>query len=81
MTPVTAGFSRSSRSTATSAPRNLNEPIGVWFSCFTHTVQPARSSSNGQRYCGVGGIVRYTIGAAASISSMVGSRGSDMPAP
>ena len=58
MIPCTAGRARRSRSTATKAPRSLNEPIGVWFSCFTHTVHPARSSSNGQRYCGVGGMVR-----------------------
>ena len=35
-------------------PRTLNAPVGVWFSCLTHTSQPARRASSGHAYCGVG---------------------------
>src|SRR5258708_6822216 len=55
----------------TRPPRTLNAPVGVWFSCFTHTVQPARLRSLGQAYCGVGAITRYTRVAARSSSLSV----------
>ena len=32
----------------------LKEPIGVWFSCLTHSSAPTRRDNNGQQYCGVG---------------------------
>ena len=37
-------------------PRTLKAPVGVWFSCFTQTSQPAARASSGQAYCGVGGM-------------------------
>ena len=39
---------------------HLELPVGVrLFSCFTHTVQPARALSFGQGYCGVGGTMPW----------------------
>ena len=51
----------------------LKAPIGVWFSCFSHTSVPTRSHTSGHRYCGVGGIASYTIRRAFSISCLDGS--------
>src|SRR5262245_15514805 len=50
-------------------PRTLNAPVGVWFSCFTHTSHPVRQARRGQAYCGVGGTVRRTSWEAVSNSS------------
>src|SRR5436190_222508 len=41
-------------------PRILKAPIGLWFSCLTHTSAPIRRDSSGQRYCGVGGTIVRT---------------------
>jgi hypothetical protein len=41
--------------------RTLKAPVGVWFSCLTHTVKPRRSRSSGQAYCGVGGMTECTV--------------------
>src|SRR5215470_4093764 len=54
-------------------PRTLKAPVGVWFSCLTHSSHPVRSASRGQAYCGVGGTVRRTSSAAASSSASVKS--------
>src|SRR5882762_6969904 len=70
-TPAIRGCDRVRRSMYTRPPRTLNAPVGVWFSCFTHTVQPARLRSLGQAYCGVGAITRYTRVAARSSSLSV----------
>src|SRR5271163_4825824 len=56
------------RSKYTSPPRTLKAPVGVWFSCFTHKVQPARALSFGQAYCGVGGKTLCTRAKARSRS-------------
>src|SRR5271156_4408979 len=63
---------RNSSAVYTTAVRALNAPIGVWFSCFTHTSVPRRSHSRGHRNCGVGGMTAYTSAWASLISSMVG---------
>src|SRR5215467_773546 len=70
-TPAILGCDRVRRSMYTIPPRTLNAPVGVWFSCFTHTVQPLRLRSLGQEYWGVGAITRYTRSAAQSSSSSV----------
>src|SRR5580704_16678900 len=70
-TPSTLGCDRVRRSMYTTPPRTLNAPIGVWFSCFTQTVQPARLRSLGHAYCGVAVITRYTRADACSSSSSV----------
>src|SRR5215475_1736621 len=70
-TPPILGCDRVRRSMYTTPPRTLNAPVGVWFSCFTHTVQPARLRSLGHAYWGVGDITRYTRVAARSSSSSV----------
>src|SRR5215471_15391959 len=70
-TPAILGCDRVRRSMYTTPPRTLNAPVGVWFSCFTHTVQPLRSRSLGHEYWGVGAITRYTRLAARSSSSSV----------
>src|SRR6516162_3215397 len=54
-------------------PRILKAPMGVWFSCLTHTSAPARCASSGQAYCGVGGSTVRTSSAAASSSVKVKS--------
>src|SRR3954469_2877287 len=59
------------RSMYTRPPRTLKAPVGVWFSCLTHTLHPIRLRSLGQAYCGVGAITRYTRLAARSSSSSV----------
>src|ERR1700735_702376 len=64
--------SRNSSAAYTIAVRALNAPMGVWFSCFTHTSAPRRSHSRGQTNCGVGGITSYTNCCASLISSIVG---------
>ena len=51
---------RNNSATYTTAVRALNAVIGVWFSCFTHTLAPSRSHSSGQTICGVGGNTAYT---------------------
>src|SRR5882762_10062312 len=70
-TPAIRGCDRVRRSMYTRPPRTLNAPVGVWFSCFTHTVQPVRLRSLGHAYWGVGAITRYTRVAAWSSSSSV----------
>src|SRR5215469_16261914 len=70
-TPAILGCDRVKRSMYTTPPRTLNAPVGVWFSCFTQTVQPLRLRSLGHEYCGVGAITRYTRLAARSSSSSV----------
>src|SRR5262249_53556294 len=70
-TPAILGCDRVRRSMYMTPPRTLNAPVGVWFSCFTHTVQPARLPSLGHAYWGVGDITRYTSVAARSSSSSV----------
>ena len=55
----------------TSPPRTLKAPMGVWFSCFSQTSQPARRHSPGQRYCGVAGITADTTFCACSRSDRV----------
>ena len=37
------------------ALRALKAPIGVWFSCFSHTSVPNAAATCGHTYCGVGG--------------------------
>jgi hypothetical protein len=37
------------------APRILNDPIAVWFSCFTQSSHPTRALSSGDENWGVGG--------------------------
>src|SRR4029077_17840785 len=69
--PAILGGDRVSCSMYTRPPRTLNAPVGVWFSCFTHTVQPPRLRSLGHAYWGVGAITRYTRVAARSSSSSV----------
>ena len=49
-------------------PRTLKAPIGVWFSCLTHTSAPVRFASSGQACCGVGGTMVPTSATAASRS-------------
>ena len=51
------------------APRTLNAPIGVWFSCLTYASQFRSRASNGQQYCGVDGRCRCTTAAASSSSA------------
>src|SRR5664280_579968 len=51
-------------------PRILKAPVGVWFSCVTQTVAPARRHRSGQTYCGVGAMNLLTSRAACSISSL-----------
>src|ERR1700722_13787487 len=63
---------RNSSAAYTTAVRALNAPIGVWFSCFTHTSAPRRSHSRGQTICGVGGMIAYTNCCASLISLIVG---------
>lgn len=46
----------------------LKAPLGVCFSCLTHTSAPARSAGGGRAYRGVGGIAAYTVRAAFSSS-------------
>src|SRR5215469_5301436 len=70
-TPAILGCDRVKRSMYTTPPRTLNAPVGVWFSCFTQTVQPPRLRSLGHEYWGVGAITRYTRLAARSSSSSV----------
>src|SRR5438105_3291098 len=69
--PGTFGCERVSRSRYTMPPRTLKAPVGVWFSCLTQTVQPAKRRSFGQAYCGVGGTTRCTSSAALSNSFML----------
>src|SRR3712207_109480 len=45
--------------------------MGVWFSCFTTTVQPSRRARSGQAYWGVAGIAERTTAVACSRSSSV----------
>ena len=71
MTPMTPGCRWRSRSMASSPPRTLMAPMGVWFSCLTQTSAPARSESNGQAISGVGGTWAWTTAAALSRSSRV----------
>ncbi|MNF86968.1 hypothetical protein D3C84_694200 [compost metagenome] len=54
--PRASGWVRLSQCMKVMPPRTLNAPVGVWFSCLTHTVQPNRSASKGQAYCAVAGI-------------------------
>ena len=68
-TPGRSGSSRRSRSNSTSPPRILNAPVGVWFSCFTHTSVPSASASSGQAYVGVTGTCWRTSSVARSSSS------------
>ena len=49
-------------------PRILNDPIGVVFSCLTHTSVSHLSLNSGQQYCGVGETYGAISAAAASIS-------------
>ena len=52
----------------------LKAPTCVWFSCFTHTSQPARALSSGHVNCGVGGTpAARTSAVAASSSASEGS--------
>ena len=53
------------------APLILNAPIGVWFSCFTHTSALTCWHNSGQRICGVSGNTSCTASAARSSSPMV----------
>ena len=46
------------------AAAQLEGPTGRWFSCFIHTSQPSASHSSGQRICGVGGRLWWTMAAA-----------------
>src|SRR3954447_10414419 len=52
-------------------PRTLKAPMGVWFSCFTHTSAPVRLASKGHAYNGVAGTTVRTSGTAASNSARV----------
>src|SRR5207244_12310634 len=65
------GWALVRRSMYTRPPRTLKAPVGVWFSCLTHTLHPIRLRSLGHAYCGVGAITRYTRPAARSSSSSV----------
>ena len=56
--PGRSGCSRASRSTSTSPPRILKAPVGVVFSCLTHTSVPSSAASSGQAYVGVTGTWR-----------------------
>src|SRR5674536_117371 len=47
--------SASRRETKFSPPRTLNAPVGVWFSCLTHTSVPVARARSGQAYEGVVG--------------------------
>src|SRR5690348_7258736 len=67
--PRTGGRSRRRRSAYTSPPRSLKAPVGVWFSCFTHTSAPHRSANSGHAYCGVPGKLSCTSASAASSST------------
>ena len=56
MTPGKSGSRAVSVASRLRPPRTLNAPVGVWFSCLTHTSHPARCASSGHAYCGVGAI-------------------------
>ena len=68
--PARSGASLASRSTSTRPPRILKAPVGVVFSCLTHTSVPRSAASSGQAYVGVTGTCGRTISTARSTSAM-----------
>src|SRR5215470_10127570 len=52
-------------------PLTLKAPMGVWFSCLTHTSAPLLAANSGQACCGVAGTTLCTSGRAASSSANV----------
>ncbi len=69
MIPLTWGRPARSRSAQMTPPLTLNAPVGVWFSCLTHTSAPTASASSGQGYWGVGGTRRLTTSVAQASCS------------
>src|SRR5262245_25874278 len=55
------------------ALRALNAPMGVWFSCLSHTSVPNAAATCGHTYCGVGGTSGRSVSAADSIAVRSGS--------
>ena len=57
------------------ALRALKAPMGVWFSCLSHTSAPNAAATCGQTYCGVGGTSVAMNCAADSMAARSGSGG------
>ena len=57
------------------ALRALKAPMGVWFSCLSHTSAPNAAATCGQTYCGVGGTSVAMNCAADSMAARSGNAG------
>ena len=57
------------------ALRALKAPMGVWFSCLSHTSVPNAAATCGHTYCGVGGTSVAMKRAADSMAARSGSAG------